>query len=85
MESLNSSMSSGTSDGDLFNSHDDRNDQGEEESVEKHKGIIMHLLSQVRLGMDLMKVVLPTFILERRSLLEMYADFCTSGFVCEYS
>ena len=85
MESLNSSMSSGTSDGDLFNSHDDRNGQGEEESVEKHKGIIMHLLSQVRLGMDLMKVVLPTFILERRSLLEMYADFCTSGFVCEYS
>ena len=75
MESLNSSMSSGTSDGDLFNSHDDRNGQGEEESVEKHKGIIMHLLSQVRLGMDLMKVVLPTFILERRSLLEMYADF----------
>ena len=84
MESLNSSMSSGTSDGDLFNSHDDRNDQGEEESVEKHKGIIMHLLSQVRLGMDLMKVVLPIFILERRSLLEMYADFCTSGSVCEY-
>lgn len=25
--------------------------------------------------MDLTKVVLPTFILERRSLLEMYADF----------
>ena len=84
MESLNSSMSSGTSDGDLFNSHDVRNDQGEEESVEKHKGIIMHLLSQVRLGMDLMKVVLPIFILERRSLLETYADFCTSGSVCEY-
>ena len=26
------------------------------------------------MGMDLTKVVLPTFILERRSLLEMYAD-----------
>lgn len=25
--------------------------------------------------MDLGKVTLPTFILERRSLLEMYADF----------
>jgi len=25
--------------------------------------------------MDLTKVVLPTFILERRSLLEMYADY----------
>ncbi|KAK3579132.1 hypothetical protein CHS0354_022152 [Potamilus streckersoni] len=44
-------------------------------SLEKHGSIITHLLSQVRIGMDLTKVVLPTFILERRSLLEMYADF----------
>ena len=44
-------------------------------SLEKHGSIIAHLLSQVRIGMDLTKVVLPTFILERRSLLEMYADF----------
>jgi len=29
----------------------------------------------VKIGMDLTKVVLPTFILERRSLLEMYADY----------
>ena len=32
-------------------------------------------LFQVRIGMDLTKIVLPTFILERRSLLEMYSDF----------
>ncbi|KAL8584605.1 hypothetical protein ACOMHN_002335 [Nucella lapillus] len=44
-------------------------------SMEKHCSVIGHLLSQVRIGMDLTKVVLPTFILERRSLLEMYADF----------
>ncbi|XP_058408374.1 oxysterol-binding protein-related protein 9 isoform X1 [Diceros bicornis minor] len=74
-ESLNSSMSNGTSDAELFDSHDDRDDEGEAGSVEEHKSVIMHLLSQVRLGMDLTKVVLPTFILERRSLLEMYADF----------
>uniref|UniRef100_A0A8C6VYP7 Oxysterol-binding protein n=1 Tax=Nothobranchius furzeri TaxID=105023 RepID=A0A8C6VYP7_NOTFU len=74
-ESLNSSMSNGTTDADPFDSHDDRDDDGEGESVEEHKSVIMHLLSQVRLGMDLTKVVLPTFILERRSLLEMYADF----------
>ncbi|XP_048717440.1 oxysterol-binding protein-related protein 9 isoform X8 [Caretta caretta] len=74
-ESLNSSMSNGTNDADLFDPHDDRDDDGEGESVEEHKSVIMHLLSQVRLGMDLTKVVLPTFILERRSLLEMYADF----------
>uniref|UniRef100_A0A3Q2NWV5 Oxysterol-binding protein n=1 Tax=Fundulus heteroclitus TaxID=8078 RepID=A0A3Q2NWV5_FUNHE len=74
-ESLYSSMSNGTTDADMFDSHDDRDDDGEGESVEEHKSVIMHLLSQVRLGMDLTKVVLPTFILERRSLLEMYADF----------
>ncbi|XP_039598373.1 oxysterol-binding protein-related protein 9-like [Polypterus senegalus] len=70
-ESLNSSMSNGTTEAD----QDDKDDDLEGESVEEHKSVIMHLLSQVRLGMDLTKVVLPTFILERRSLLEMYADF----------
>ncbi|XP_026098681.1 oxysterol-binding protein-related protein 9-like isoform X1 [Carassius auratus] len=74
-ESINSSMSNGTTDADQFDSHDEKDDDGEGESVEEHKSVIMHLLSQVRLGMDLTKVVLPTFILERRSLLEMYADF----------
>lgn len=44
-------------------------------SVEGHGSVLSHLLSQVKIGMDLTKVVLPTFILERRSLLEMYADF----------
>lgn len=41
---------------DQFDSHDDRDDDGEGESVEEHKSVIMHLLSQVRLGMDLTKV-----------------------------
>ncbi len=44
-------------------------------SIENHGSVISHLISQVKIGMDLTKVVLPTFILERRSLLEMYADF----------
>ncbi|XP_078526871.1 oxysterol-binding protein-related protein 9 isoform X4 [Lissotriton helveticus] len=74
-ESLDSSISNGTNEADLFDPHDDKEDDGEGESVEEHKSVIMHLLSQVRLGMDLTKVVLPTFILEKRSLLEMYADF----------
>ncbi|CAH0764145.1 unnamed protein product [Diatraea saccharalis] len=43
-------------------------------SMENHGSVVTHLLSQVKIGMDLTKVVLPTFILERRSLLEMYAD-----------
>nr|XP_002131845.1 oxysterol-binding protein-related protein 9 [Ciona intestinalis] len=61
--------------GDMFMEEDDHNATKDGESVEEHKSVIMHLLSQVKLGMDLTKVVLPTFILERRSLLEMYADF----------
>jgi len=43
--------------------------------MESHGSIVTHLLSQVKIGMDLTKVALPTFILERRSLLEMYADY----------
>lgn len=45
------------------------------DSLEGQRGIFTHLLSQVYIGMDLTKVTLPTFILEKRSLLEMYADF----------
>ncbi|XP_053899883.1 oxysterol-binding protein-related protein 11 isoform X5 [Malaclemys terrapin pileata] len=44
-------------------------------AVEEQRSVILHLLSQLKLGMDLTRVVLPTFILEKRSLLEMYADF----------
>lgn len=43
--------------------------------VAENKSLIMHMISQVRIGMDLHRVTLPTFILEKRSLLEMYADF----------
>ncbi|KAL3249363.1 hypothetical protein MRX96_056057 [Rhipicephalus microplus] len=50
-------------------------DEDELGSLEGQKSVFSHLLSQVRIGMDLTKVTLPTFILERRSLLEMYADF----------
>ncbi|KAB7499008.1 Oxysterol-binding protein-related protein 9, partial [Armadillidium nasatum] len=52
-------------------------DEEDEElgSLEGHGSVIQHLISQVKIGMDLTRVALPTFILERRSLLEMYADF----------
>lgn len=43
--------------------------------MDSHGSMISHLISQVKIGMDLTKVALPTFILERRSLLEMYADY----------
>ena len=40
-----------------------------------HQTVLKHLAQQVKVGMDLTRVTLPTFILEKRSLLEMYADF----------
>uniref|UniRef100_A0AAV2MFL3 Oxysterol-binding protein n=1 Tax=Knipowitschia caucasica TaxID=637954 RepID=A0AAV2MFL3_KNICA len=43
--------------------------------LDEQRSVIIHLLSQLKQGMDLTRVVLPTFILEKRSLLEMYADF----------
>ncbi len=45
------------------------------DGVQANRSVIMHMLSQVRVGMDLTRIVLPTFILEKRSLLEMYAEF----------
>ncbi|XP_050542559.1 oxysterol-binding protein-related protein 9 isoform X2 [Daktulosphaira vitifoliae] len=47
----------------------------EESDVTMQGSVVTHLISQVKIGMDLTKVALPTFILERRSLLEMYADY----------
>uniref|UniRef100_A0A3B4X9Y8 Oxysterol-binding protein n=1 Tax=Seriola lalandi dorsalis TaxID=1841481 RepID=A0A3B4X9Y8_SERLL len=61
--------------------HNDENTDSEDNEEEDlgvlddQRSIIIHLLSQLKLGMDLTRVVLPTFILEKRSLLEMYANF----------
>ncbi|KAJ0000571.1 hypothetical protein NQD34_012413 [Periophthalmus magnuspinnatus] len=55
----------------------DTEDNAEEELgvLDEQRNIMIHLLSQLKMGMDLTRVVLPTFILEKRSLLEMYANF----------
>jgi hypothetical protein len=44
------------------------------ETVNDHKSIILHVLSQLRPGVDLTRITLPAFILERRSHLEVTAD-----------
>jgi oxysterol-binding protein-related protein 8 len=46
-----------------------------EEVGEENKSLIFCLVKQVRPGMDLSKVILPTFILEPRSFLEKLSDF----------
>ncbi|KAH6934797.1 hypothetical protein HPB50_000937 [Hyalomma asiaticum] len=46
-----------------------------EEVAEENRSLIWALVKQVRPGMDLSKVVLPTFILEPRSFLDKLADY----------
>ncbi|XP_015930390.1 oxysterol-binding protein-related protein 8 isoform X2 [Parasteatoda tepidariorum] len=46
-----------------------------EEVAEENKSLIWTLVKQVRPGMDLSKVVLPTFILEPRSFLDKLSDY----------
>ncbi|CDW58950.1 PH and Oxysterol BP domain containing protein [Trichuris trichiura] len=60
-----------------FDSAYDDEAEDEIEDTREHGNLIVHLLSQLTVGMDLTKFTLPTYILERRSLLEMYADFMT--------
>uniref|UniRef100_A0A2P2I3H7 Oxysterol-binding protein n=1 Tax=Hirondellea gigas TaxID=1518452 RepID=A0A2P2I3H7_9CRUS len=47
----------------------------QEELAEENKSLLWCLVKQVRPGMDLSKVVLPTFILEPRSFLDKLADY----------
>lgn len=54
---------------------EDEDEDSGTDLMENHGNLITHLLSQLHIGMDLTKVTLPTFILEKRSLLEMYSDF----------
>ena len=46
-----------------------------EEVADENKGLIWSLVKQVRPGMDLSRVVLPTFILEPRSFLDKLSDY----------
>lgn len=72
------SVSVPAAEGDPDDVEEDRELQEQDDTsggVAANKSVIMHMLSQVRVGVDLTKIVLPTFILEKRSLLEMYAEF----------
>lgn len=46
-----------------------------EQIDEKQGSILMGIIKQLRIGMDLSRVTLPTFILEPRSFLERMSDF----------
>ncbi|CAD6915589.1 unnamed protein product [Tilletia controversa] len=48
-----------------------------EQLDEENGNLLMALISQLRIGMDLSKVTLPTFVLEPRSMLERITDFMT--------
>ncbi|PKY06444.1 Oxysterol-binding protein [Aspergillus campestris IBT 28561] len=52
------------------------NTSGDDELVEPDQGnVLSHIISQLRPGADLSRVVLPTFILEPRSMLERITNF----------
>lgn len=50
-----------------------------EELDENKKSLLKHLIGQLKVGMDLSKVTLPTHVLEPRSLLEKLTDFLVHG------
>ncbi|VDP68880.1 unnamed protein product [Schistosoma mattheei] len=54
----------------IINSYND-----DDENDDHNKKVILHLLSQLKIGMELTKVVFPTFILAEYSLLEMFANY----------
>lgn len=72
---------SGNKPGHVFKpSKDDRPPEGAnaddmEELDEESGNILLSLISQLRIGMDLHRVTLPTFVLEPRSMLERITDF----------
>ena len=57
--------------GEVFGSSGDQT----EEFSDENKSIVWFLVKQVRPGMDLSRVVLPTFILEPRSFLDKLTDY----------
>ncbi|CAG8561799.1 5237_t:CDS:2 [Diversispora eburnea] len=54
---------------------DDENFNDTEVLDEEPRSILLGLISQLRKGMDLHRVTLPTFVLEPRSMLERITDF----------
>ncbi|KAL3076166.1 hypothetical protein niasHT_034810 [Heterodera trifolii] len=54
----------------IYNNSDERDNWNSEQA-----GVFRHLVGQLGTGQTLQNLALPTFVLERRSLLEMYADF----------
>ncbi|CAK7243095.1 MAG: Oxysterol-binding protein OBPa [Sporothrix thermara] len=57
-------------------SSDETNGEDDTLVVEPDQGnVLMHIISQLRPGADLSRVVLPTFILEPRSMLERITNF----------
>ncbi|KAJ2897292.1 hypothetical protein MKZ38_004803 [Zalerion maritima] len=69
--SISSQHSRTSSDGKISDTADD-----DTTTVDPDQGnVLMHLISQLRPGADLSRVVLPTFILEPRSMLERITNF----------
>lgn len=58
--------------------------EGVDEIDSENQSILMGIISQLRPGCDLTRITLPTFILERKSMLERITNaFCTPDIVFE--
>jgi oxysterol-binding protein-related protein 8 len=55
----------------------------EEKLDDKPKSVLLSMMKQLRTGMDLSKVTLPTFILEPRSFLEKCSDYMLHGMLLQ--
>jgi len=61
-------------------------DYNTEELGDKQKNVIWQIIGQLKIGMDLTKVLIPVDFLEDRSLLEKLTDFITHcNIVCRYA
>ncbi|XP_023227198.1 oxysterol-binding protein-related protein 11-like [Centruroides sculpturatus] len=75
-QSIQESQSAQDVTGEVTDDENDDNDVTVTEIEDLYeKNVVLHLLSKLKLGMDLTRVSFPTFLLEPHSLLEMYANF----------
>lgn len=59
----------------FFSSRNDRERDNEEDLGDDGKSILLSLIGQLRPGMDLSRVTLPTFVLEPRSMLDRITKY----------
>ena len=71
---INNHNNDTTTDSELTDTDDPTSTDQPSDQFEEHKNQILLLLPELKIGTDLSKVKIPAFLLEKRSLLELFAD-----------